>query len=283
MLKSLLPPEIYLLIASQFDVSQITEIRIRLGHAVLVEMRQSRQFLMSNGISHKATRADIEHILLRASDYSVYAIDDEIARGYIPYFGLRIGVAGEGVVVGEKLVSQKNISFLSIRIPHQIFDCADKVVKEFGGDTKSTLVVSPPGAGKTTMLRELARIASKTQNTLIIDERFEIASYQNYIAKVDVGDCDIVSGIKKDVVYQNIIRAMNPDVVVVDELFGASDVACVSDCIRSGVKVFASVHADGIDSLKSHADLGKLLDCFELAVVLSKTELIGKIESIVAL
>ena len=82
----------------------------------------------------------------------------------------------------------KTVSYLVVRIPHQVKSAADEIASEvIGKDILSTLVISPTGAGKTTMLRELARIASKDKNVVIIDERYELCAVYHGAASLD--DC----------------------------------------------------------------------------------------------
>ena len=147
----------------------------------------------------------------------------------------------------------------------------------FGGGVKNTLVISPPYGGKTTLLRELARICSSEHDTLVIDERFELAAAQNGIPTLDVGDADVVSGVVKSVAYENTIRAMAPEVIVTDELFRASEAAAVCDIVRSGVKVFASLHGDGVESALRSAAFACLKEVMEVYILLSPTPRVGTV------
>lgn len=261
----------------------ITELRLRVGRPLMVYTASSGcAARMSSGLPYTVRNADIERILGLASDFSVYAVNDQLVKGYMARRGIRIGVAGEGVVEKGDVLTMKHISFLTLRIPHQIRDVADGVRgKVFAdGDVKNTLVISPPSGGKTTMLRELARIASERYNTLIIDERYEIAAAERGVPTMDVGDCDVVSGVSKAVAYENTIRAMSPQVIVTDELFGRADSDAVGDIVRSGVKVFASLHGRNAESVLSSEAFAALGEVTEVYVVLSAKPRVGTVAEV---
>ena len=170
-----------------------------------------------------------------------------------------------------RLMSVKNVAFVTIRIPHQIKGVADKISNDVlkDGRVRSTLVISPTGAGKTTLLRELARVASARYNVVMMDERYELCAMSKGVPLLDIGDCDVVSGIPKKYAYENCVRAMNPDVIVTDELFGKEDVKAISDFVRCGVSVFASLHGESIRSIEK-SDFAPLLDVFEVVCVLGR-------------
>lgn len=265
-------------------IADITEIRIRAGRPLVVMTARDKKTAKSFGVPYIVSSSDIERVLSVASNYSVYSVNDEIVKGYIPANGVRIGVAGEGVSDGNRMVTVKHIKYVVIRVPHEIKGVADKLKKFIFTDDNeimNTLVISPPGAGKTTLLRELARIASLKFNTLIIDERYEFAFSSEGNPTLDVGDCDVVSGVSKTLAYQNCIRAMNPEIIVTDELFSAAEAAAVEDIVRSGVKVFASVHGENVAGVIKSEIFKKLGDVFDLFVTLTKDPQIGTVSEII--
>ncbi|MBR5173487.1 MAG: stage III sporulation protein AA, partial [Clostridia bacterium] len=110
-------------------------------------------------------------------------------------------MSGFGVVEQGKIVTIKDISGLVLRVPHEIKGCATAIIPQIyeGNRLLSTLIISPPGAGKTTLLRDMARLVSKSVNTLIIDERFEIAGLD---CSLDVGESEVMSGVEKRIAYE---------------------------------------------------------------------------------
>jgi stage III sporulation protein AA len=261
--------------------SEVTELRLRLGRPLVVRTAEKREVAkLPAGGAYIITRDDIDRLLAMASDFSVYAVNDELIKGYMARRGIRIGVAGEGVAESGKLLTMKNISFLTVRIPHQLTGIAGRVLAKMEDGLKNTLVISPPGAGKTTMLRELARVASKRADTLIIDERFELAAADKGLPTMDVGDCDVLSGVAKAAAYENTVRAMSPELIVTDELFRREDVEAVAEILRSGVKVFASVHGTGMAGVRASIPLSGICDLFEVVVTLTGTPRAGTIKDI---
>lgn len=269
-------------VSAAADEGAVTELRLRVGRPLVVLTAEGRRVArLPSGAPFVVKREDVERIIAVASDFSVYAVNDQIVRGYMARRGIRIGVAGEGVSEGGKALTMKHIACLTVRIPHEVKGVADKVRGAvLGGGVKNTLVISPPYGGKTTMLRELARLCSYERNTLIIDERFEIAAAERGVPVLDVGDCDVVSGVSKLTAYENTIRAMNPEVIVTDELFRESEADAVCDIARSGVKVIASLHGEGVESVFRSPVFGKLGGVIEAYVVLSPHPRVGTVTAV---
>lgn len=273
MFETLLRKGLLTAITREHDLSKLTEIRLRVGRPVVVETVNKRDIVyLGSGLACKATEADIDYVLAIASGHSVYAVNDDLVRGFLHFEGgVRIGACGDGVVEKGDVLALKSIKYLILRLPHEVKGCADKVFEKLKKEkAKSALIISPPACGKTTMLRELARLYSAECNTLIIDERFELAASMDGIATLDVGDCDVVSGVSKTVAYENTIRAMSPELIVTDELFRESEVKAILDIVRSGVGVLASVHAANINAITHSAVFAPLIQAFDCFVVLGK-------------
>lgn len=275
-------------IADSVKVEYLTEIRLRVGRRLLLmtsSKNEPRIYPRIAGGAYIVTKEDIDGIILRATNLSPYSVSDEMIKGYVPSKRLRIGVGGEGVSDRGRLINLKNVSYLTIRVPHQIYTAADAFLQEiYDKDTftvKNTLIISPPSGGKTTALRELARIISANKNVVLIDERYELACVCDGIPSLDIGDADVISGVPKTVAYENCIRAMNPDVLITDELFRDDEINAVCDVIRCGVNVIASVHGDSVAAIENSV-YKKLTDAFDVAVVLEKHP-VGSVKEIVRL
>ena len=264
-------------ILSAAKESELTELRLRAGKPLVVQTLFDRLHIKRNGLPYIVSKQEIDDIVLKASNFSVYSVGDEMKKGYIPYGKYRIGVAGEGVLENGEFLSVKNVSSIVVRVPHQVKSAADCIADEVLKTPLSTLVISPPGAGKTTILRELARLASKQYNTVIIDERYELAASQNGAQQLDVGEADVVSGVPKIIAYENCVRAMNPDIIVTDEVFREREVEAICDIARSGVKVFASLHGYSINDVRGNRVFAPMSKAFEFAVVLTKKPRAGTV------
>ena len=254
------------------DEKSIAELRVRVDRPLLAcGVDGKRKVVSSYGAPYVVTQKDVEDVLARATNMSFYSASDEMKRGYVPCKHYRIGVGGEGVLEGGKLMGIKNVAFLVIRVPHQIKGIADKIAANVfkDGKPRNTLIVSPTGGGKTTLLRELARIASKRFNVVVIDERYELCAMSKGVPLLDIGDVEVVSGVPKKDAYENCVRAMNPDIIVTDELFGIEDVKSILDVMRCGVSVFATLHGESVGGVRS-SEFAPLIEAFDVVYVLGK-------------
>lgn len=268
MLKDLLPESIKELIFTRVDTDKLTEIRMRTGKPLSVA-EYGRYYFVSDkdGHEYKVTKDDIDYVLAVATKHSLYAVNSQLASGFLSCDdGIRIGVSGEGVYKNGRLFTLKNINFLCIRIPRQIFGCADAlagIVEDFD----NTLIISPPGMGKTTILREFVRLLSESgKNVVVVDERNELCAAVNGVPTTDLGsNTDVLLFSSKKSGYEGAVRAMRPDVIATDEIFGKEEIDCLADICRSGIKVVATVHAKDAVSLlknKTYCALGGIFRYF---------------------
>ena len=232
------------------------------------------------------SRSDLETIIHKASDYSLYAVNEQLKSGFITIRGgMRIGICGEVVIENGTVSTIKNIQSLNIRIPHQVRGCSYQILPYiFGqGPPMKTLIISPPGCGKTTMLRDLAwQLCDKYHlpNILILDERGEIAASWQGENQLDVGVfTDVITGGTKSYGFENGIRSMKPDVIITDELATRDDIEMVRQAARSGVCVFASVHARNIEDIRVKPIFRELIDdqVFDRYVVLATKDTAGSV------
>lgn len=244
-------------------LEKIYELRLRANSPVIVCISGRNMFLGTRGVTDSRThaavvsRVDLDNIIHKASGYAIYAVNDQICHGFVTIRGgVRIGLSGEVVTDGGSVSTIKNLNALCIRFPHEIKNCSYPLLPYVFGDNRpyNTLIIAPPGAGKTTILRDLAVQVSAhfpALNTLILDERGEIAA--NYLGdnQLFVGDyTDTITGGTKQFGFENGIRSMRPDVIITDEIATADDAELLKTAVRSGVVVAASVHAGGIDEIR---------------------------------
>lgn len=262
MLDKILPENINGVIKSLLNYEKIYELRLRLGKPVLVNYCGRYRHLTPEGLSDEPDKAftldrkAAEGLIYRASGHSIYAFNDQIRQAFITVSGgIRIGICGEIVFENDAVKTIKNFTSVNIRIPHEVKGCSLSAFKHIAeGQINNTLVISPPGAGKTTFLRDLCVQFGRLtpiQNTLLLDERSEIAAVSEGTPFLDAGlYTDIMTGCTKDFGFSQGIRSLRPDIIVTDELGTKDDITAAALAMAHGVKVIASAHAF------DHLDLG---------------------------
>lgn len=273
------------------NINLIYELRVRAGKPAVVNYKGRYAFLGKRGLTDKQADAlicsytDIEEIVYKASEFSVYSVTEQMKQGFLTgAFGERIGLAGAFVYENGEPSAVKEITSLNIRIPHEVRGCAAFVYERiFADEIKSCLILSPPGRGKTTILRDLARMISGRGfiNILINDERNEItAAYKDF--SLDVGPmCDVIRYSYKRDALAAAVRTMRPDLIITDELASEEEVKLCAACMRSGVNVIASAHFKDIESMKKSPSFGQAVreKSFDSYVLLDSGA-IGKVSRI---
>lgn len=242
------------------------EIRLRLGFPPSVAMPEGERSLGALPV----TAADIAHVLDRASRSSLHAVQHELRQGFITAAGgLRIGVCG--TVAGESI---RDFSSLAIRLPHEVRGAGGEIMDALEPFTGSVLIISPPGGGKTTFLRELIRRASCAgARVSLCDERGEVAAVWQGRAAFDLGPhTDILSGVNKSEGIMMLLRAMNPDIIALDEVSAVADMAALEQAQSCGAAVYATAHGSGVEELRRRGCWARLLGAgmFHRAVLIEK-------------
>ena len=197
----------------------------------------------------KPHKDEIQDTLSRMCEYSPYAYSDEIRRGFITIEGgFRVGIAGTAVECKDGISTIKYINSLNIRISRELTACADKVMKYVYGNT---LIISPPGCGKTTILRDIIRqISNQGINISVVDERCEISGMYLGNIQFDLGICtDVLCCYSKSIGMNMMLRSMGPKIIAVDEIGSDEDILAIHNLLNSGVKIIATIHCDTIENI----------------------------------
>lgn len=265
------------------EQEKLTEIRLRANKSAFVQF-DGKYVPVANG--YKVKFSDIEEIVLKLTKRSVYAYSDTIRKGYIAgEYGERIGLTGKFYYNDDKLRSIGDFTSLCIRIPHEVTGCAE-VIKNtcFLNGIKSVLIVAPPGGGKTTFLRDSARIISDYYklNVLLIDEKNEFFGSGRF----NVGErTDVMTYAKKSYGFDLGVLNMRPDVIITDELSEETDIFNAKKAVLSGVKIMASAHAENLDDLLKKTYYKKILKekIFDCCIILSAYGKIGRVLEVLKL
>lgn len=255
---SFLPHEVNAALG-HLNINFLTELRIRRGQPIIVGYKGDYYFLSGLGVSKESKDAivcnEISQIINDATGGNFFRYSEQMRSGFITCgHGVRIGLAGEYITQGDEIKTITSLTSLNIRLPHDVKGCAENICEALlAKEVKSVLLFSKPGLGKTTKLRDIARHLSDNLclNTLIFDERNEIAAMDENGIGFYVGcRADVIRSGNKLNAFAGAIRAMKPDVIITDELYGESDMRAVKYAVDCGISVVASSHITNYEMLK---------------------------------
>lgn len=253
------------------EASCLEELRINANMPLIGVFSGFDRFVSENGSFTRcpekafcASREEVEELFYRLCEHSVYAYQEDIARGFLTLKGgCRAGICGRVVYQEQTVKGLKDISSVCIRIARELKGCAEPIfpyIKAGRHDICNTLIVSPPRCGKTTLLRDICRLISTGSEkadfaglrTVIVDERSEIAACYRGVAQNDCGPrTDILDGCRKSDGIEMALRGLSPAVIVVDELGTRQDAESIRMAWNAGVRIVATAHAYDIGDLQS--------------------------------
>jgi len=261
------------------------ELRLRTQRPMTVLTDEGELSVAAADRDALVTAADLEQMIASLTEYSRYASMETLRRGYLAVRGgFRLGVCGSVVLRDGAPYNLKDFSGLALRIVRERIGLAAEVTEKLfdeRGAFLSTLILSPPGGGKTTLLRDAIRclsLGSEAHPALrvaVIDERSEIAVSCGGCAQTELGPhTDVLDGCPKAIGIPMVLRAMNPQVIAVDEITAAPDIAAICAAAHCGVGLLATIHADGTDELRRKPLYRALLEegVFRRAVVIERKD-----------
>lgn len=264
-----LPPPLAARLSGLEKQGEAEELRLRAECPPSVKAAGEERALELPGVSAEALR----EILSRAARYSVHSYGESLKNGYVTLTGgHRLGVCGTAVVENGQVCGVRNISSLNLRIARQLPGLGAEIDLAGERGLRSTLLLSPPGFGKTTLLRELIRrISDDGQTVGVADERSEIAALNDGVPQFRIGRCtDVIEGCGKRQAALLLLKTMSPALLALDEITAPADVEAVALCAHCGVAVLASAHAADLQDLSMRGLYRRLLALrlFEQAVII---------------
>ncbi len=263
----------------------LEEIRFRIHRPVYLYGPGGCRALLQEPVSPQ----QLEQVLWVLADHSMYARGDELRQGFLTLKGgHRVGIAGRAVVEDGRVTTLTQISGLNIRIARAVQGPGRALwerLQAAGIELGGVLLVSPPRAGKTTLLRDLVRVLSdQGRRVVVVDERSEIAGLGGAgISGHDLGlHTDVLDGWPKVQGIEVAIRTLGPDLVAVDELGGPKDLEAVWKARHSGVGVLATMHGDSRQDLLVRSEFRQVLleGAFDAVLTLSANPAPGTVREV---
>lgn len=251
------------------DKARAEEFRLRLGRPPMVsDLRGERPL---PGFEQTPLRgADLAMVLEVASQASAHTVLDRVRNGFVTVRGgHRVGLCGSAVVKEGDIHNLRHLSSLAIRIAKEVPDAAREVLPQLldcGGRLVSTLILSPPGGGKTTLLRDLIRRISDGEKIPplrvgVADERGELAALYDGAPQMEIGArTDVMDGCAKGPALLMLLRGMNPQVLAADEITDPADAAALEQAAGCGVTLLGTAHGGGAVDLWTRPVYRRLME-----------------------
>ncbi|MBP3039766.1 stage III sporulation protein AA [Bacillaceae bacterium Marseille-Q3522] len=265
------------------------EIRIRINRPVEISFKGKSQLL-----PYTATNEDAIQLLNKLSNHSIYTLEEELKQGYITIEGgHRVGLAGKVILEGGRVKALRNITSFNIRIAKEQIGIAIPLMPYlFDKGWMHTMIIGPPQTGKTTLLRDIARILSGDEKTGgcrrsykvgIVDERSEITGSVNGIPQMTFGArIDVLDACPKAEGMMMMIRSMSPEILIVDEIGSFADGEAIMEAVHAGIKLIMTTHGTSLAEIRQRPSLRSIMSdkIFQRYIELGRLKGPGTIVSI---
>jgi len=265
---------------------EIEEIRIRINRPIEITMKGIPRF-----IAYVIQPEDAAQLLNKISQFSLYTMEEELKRGYITVAGgHRIGLAGKVILEAGMVKAIRDISSFNIRIAKEKIGIADPLIPFIReGNWLHAMIIGPPQTGKTTLLRDIARVIStgdqniRAEKVGIVDERSEIAGCINGVPQLTFGPrVDILDACPKAEGMMMMIRSMSPDVLIVDEIGRKEDAEAIMEAVNAGIRLIMTTHGSSLQEIRNRPSLKEILEreIFQRFILLNRDQGPGTITKI---
>lgn len=256
------------------------ELRLRVGYPMTVLLPEGEVWPSREKPAMEISQTDLEQLCDIVTGYSRYAVSDTMAQGYLTAAGgFRVGLCGTAVMREGESRNLRDISSATVRIGREYAGISDAFLPELmdGDRFCSTLILAPPGLGKTTLLRDMIRSLSDgactrlPKRVAVADERGEIAGMYHGAPQLAVGcHTDVLDGCPKSLGIPILLRSASPQIIAVDEITLRSDLYAMIAAANCGVALLATVHAGDGSELRRKPLFAQLLRTrvFERAVTI---------------
>ena len=261
--------------------NSLEEIRIRVQKPIILKFNSGEKI-----VRYFITQEEILNILQYVCENSIYSYQKQISEGFVTVTGgHRVGISGSCVMENGKVININYINGLNFRIARQVIGASEKILESIldvdKNSIRNTLIVSPPGCGKTTILKDLVKQISsgirqkkfKGIDVGVVDERGEIAALYKGVPQNEIGiKTDVMSNVTKSIGLKMLIRSMAPQIVVADEIGTKEDVDIINYAMCSGCKGIFTAHGSNFDELYLNPIIKELINnhIFELIVFLDE-------------